>query len=106
MNSEWTEQEALEEGVAKMKGSVGRSRSMRGAESPQRERDPFGLGLRQKSSPVVEASRRRGRGNGENVAPVENVTFIPTSVVHCPHLFIGIYCTDHCESCKEHRIRI
>ncbi|KAG0628802.1 hypothetical protein M758_1G054100 [Ceratodon purpureus] len=61
-----------------MKGSVGRSRSMRGAESPQRERDPFGLGLRQKSSPVVEASRRRGRGNGENVAPVENVPELPS----------------------------
>lgn len=51
---------------------------MRGAESPQRERDPSGLALRlQKSSSGVEPSRRRGRTNAENVAPVDNV------MLHC-----------------------
>lgn len=69
------EQGGSREVVSIMKGSIGRSRSMRGAESPQRERDPFGLAVRQKSSPVVEVSRRRGRTNAENVAPTENVLF-------------------------------
>lgn len=49
-----------------MKGKTGGSR---GREPPQFERDPFGLGLRQKIVPIVETpTKRRGRNNGENVA--------------------------------------
>lgn len=59
-----------------MKGNGGRSRVR---EVPQFERDPFGLGPRQKSVPVVEAPKRRGRNNGENVAPdgATNVSTFP-----------------------------
>jgi hypothetical protein len=89
-----------------MKGSIGRSRSMRGAESPQRERDPTSLGPRQKSAAVVEPSRRRGRSNAENVAPVENVTFISSSFIRFPPMFIFNYCTDNCGSCKKHVVLI
>lgn len=53
--------------------SIARTRSMRGAESPQRDRDPFGFGVRQKASPILEVAKRRARNNGENIAP-ENAT--------------------------------
>lgn len=46
-----------------MKGNGGRSKVR------EAERDPLGLCLRQKASPVVETPKRRGRGNAENVAP-------------------------------------
>lgn len=49
-----------------MKGNGGRSRVR---EVPQYERDPFGLGIRQKAVPVVETPKRRGRDNVEKVAP-------------------------------------
>ena len=44
-----------------MKGNGGRSRV---------ERDPFGLGARQKAVPVVsETLKRRGRDNGDKMVP-------------------------------------
>jgi hypothetical protein len=52
-------------GRGMMKGNGGRSRVR---EAPQFERDPFGLGLRQKSVPAVETPKRRGRDNGERMA--------------------------------------
>ena len=43
-----------------MKGNGGRSRV---------ERDPFGVSTRQKTVPVVETPKRRGRDNGDKMVP-------------------------------------
>ena len=59
----------------RMIGNGGRSKVR------EAERDLFGHGLRQKASPILEAPKRRGRSNVENVAPdgVTNVSVFPNS---------------------------